>query len=180
MSIPPWVKVVPDHVGARRGGGSDQQRLDPIVQYRLLTQADVPAISLIHRRACLIAYSFMNWRYSESEVRTWYAGKFREWSWGLLAAKSGVGVGFIAVSGAHLDQLFVDPNHQGRGIGTHLLKEALARTPAIKTLHVFEQNTRAREFYELYGFGEVQRFLNEQEHSVELVYGRALRSSGES
>ena len=57
-------------------------------------------------------------------------------------------VGFAAVAGPRLDQLFVEPGHQGQGIGTHLLTEALRREPAVATLNVFEQNTRARRFYE--------------------------------
>ena len=117
----------------------------------------------------------MNWSYSEQEVRTWYAGKFKEWDWGLIAEDDGTGAGFIAVTGAHLDQLFVDPDYQKRGIGTYLLREALGRAPAIVTLNVFEQNAPAREFYRRHGFREVQRFLNEQEQSVELVYGRDLQ-----
>ena len=76
---------------------------------------------------------------------------------------------------AHLDQLFVDPDYQKRGIGTYLLREALGRAPAVATLNVFEQNAPAREFYGRHGFREVRRFLNEQEQSVELVYGRDLQ-----
>jgi ribosomal protein S18 acetylase RimI-like enzyme len=53
-----------------------------------------------------------------------------------------------------------------------LLRQALTREPAVVTLNVFEQNTRARRFYERHGFQEVRRFLNEQEQSVELVYVR--------
>ena len=118
----------------------------------------------------------MNWSYSEPECKLWYEGKFQEWDWGLIAEDDRAPIGFIAVTGAHLDQLFVDPDYQRRGIGTYLLSEALGRAPAVATLNVFEQNALAREFYERHGFREVRRFLNEQERSVELVYGRDLGS----
>ena len=118
----------------------------------------------------------MNWSYSEPECKLWYEGKFQEWDWGLIAEDDRAPIGFIAVTGAHLDQLFVDPDYQQRGIGTYLLSEALGRAPAVATLNVFEQNALAREFYERHGFREVRRFLNEQERSVELVYGRDLGS----
>ena len=48
----------------------------PNLQYRPMLEGDVAAIARVHRRACLIAYRFMNWSYSEVEVRDWYAGKF--------------------------------------------------------------------------------------------------------
>ncbi len=111
----------------------------------------------------------MKWSYSELEVRDWYADKFKEWEWGLLAEDDLTAVGFVAVTGTHLDQLFVEPDYQKRGIGTHLLGRALGRTPAAATLNVFEQNIVARKFYERHGFREVDRFVNEQERSVELV-----------
>ncbi len=144
-----------------------------IVRYRSLLETDVVGIARVHRRACLIAYKFMNWSYSESDVRNWYAGKFNEWDWGLVAEDNdGVIVGFTAVAGPRLDQLFVEPGHQGQGIGTRLLTEALRCMPAVATLNVFEQNTQARRFYERHGFREVRRFLNTEEKSVELVYAR--------
>ena len=117
----------------------------------------------------------MHWSYSEAECRLWYESKCKEWDWGLIAEDGGTPIGFIAVAAVHLDQLFVDPDCQRRGIGSYLLKQALGRVPAVATLNVFEQNTLARAFYEKHGFREVRRFLNEQERSVELVYRRDLR-----
>ena len=71
-----------------------------------------------------------------------------------------------------MDQLFVEPAHQGRGIGTRLLTTALARMPPSVMLNVFEGNGPARRFYERRGFRKVGRFLNEMENAVELVYER--------
>ena len=141
------------------------------MRYRPLLHTDLPAISRVHRRACLLAYAFMDWSYSEEAVRQWYAGKLGEWDWGLVAEDEQV-VGFVATAGAHLDQLFVDPDHQGRGIGTRLLEAALARMPARVTLNVFEENRPARRLYERYGFGEAGRFHNAADNAIELVYER--------
>ncbi len=142
------------------------------MHYRKLIDLDVPAIARVHRRACLVAYTFMNWSYSETECRTWYLEKFKEWDWGLIAQHHLTSVGFIAATGTHLDQLFVDPNYQRRGIGTYLLTEALTRQAPIATLSVFKQNTAARRFYERHGFRETKRLLNEHEQAVELIYTR--------
>ncbi len=142
------------------------------MRYRGLIESDVPAIARVHRRACLIAYSFMEWSYSELEVRTWYAVKFKEWNWGQLAEHNGIAIGFVALTGTRLAQLFVDPDQQNQEVGTTLLNMALSQTLAKTTLHVFEKNIPARAFYNRHGFREIGRFLNEQEGSVEPVYGR--------
>ena len=142
-----------------------------------MLEGDVAAIARVHRRACLIAYRFMNWSYSEVEVRDWYAGKFPAWDWGLVAEERNAVVGFAAAQGIHLDQLFVDPDHQRLGIGATLLSAALQRTPPVLTLDVFEENRPARRFYERHGFHEVSRYLNEHEAAVELLYCRGVQFS---
>jgi ribosomal protein S18 acetylase RimI-like enzyme len=146
------------------------------IRYRQMIEPDVAAIARVHRRACLITYQFMNWSYRKDEVRRWYAGKFWEWDWGLVAEEDRV-VGFVTTMGAHLDQLFVDPAYQGRGIGTSLLTTTLERTPAVATLFVFEENVPARRFYERYGFREASWYLNEEVAAVELVYDRRANSA---
>jgi GNAT superfamily N-acetyltransferase len=60
-------------------------------------------------------------------------------------------VGFIAVSGEWVEQLYLDPAWTGRGIGSLLLKDATAALPVVK-LHCFQSNTGARRFYERHGF----------------------------
>ena len=114
----------------------------------------------------------MNWAYTEDEVRTWYASVFPSWDFGIVAETATEVIGFVAASGGHIDQLFVDPDHQKHGIGTSLLTEALRRMPTLVTLTVFEANRHARRFYESHGFREAGAFINEREQAVELVYRR--------
>jgi ribosomal protein S18 acetylase RimI-like enzyme len=78
----------------------------------------------------------------------------------------------IAKGGAHLDQLFVDPDYQRVGIGTSLLTAATKKTPPVATLMVFEEAAPARRLYEKHGFREVRRFRNERDRAMELVYER--------
>ncbi|HSA81114.1 MAG TPA: GNAT family N-acetyltransferase, partial [Geminicoccaceae bacterium] len=94
---------------------------------RELQAADLDAISRVHWRACRIAYGFMNWSYSEDQVRRWYAGKLGEWDWGRVVCDGERVVGYLAAIGPHIDQLFVDPGHQHAGIGTSLLAAMLER-----------------------------------------------------
>ncbi|WP_136622090.1 MULTISPECIES: GNAT family N-acetyltransferase [Mesorhizobium] len=60
-------------------------------------------------------------------------------------------VGFIAVSGEWVEQLYLDPAWTGQGIGSRLLAEATAGMPPIK-LYCFQANNGARRFYERHGF----------------------------
>lgn len=140
------------------------------MMYRPIQRDDIMAISRVHRRACLIAYRFMNWSHSEDEVCAWYSDKFASWDWGLVAEESTKVTGFIATSGAFIDQLFVDPDHQRRGIGTSLLTTALQMLTPPVTLTVFKENAPARRLYERHGFRESGDFYNATERAVELVY----------
>lgn len=140
--------------------------------FRPLAPDDLGAISLVHRRACLIAYRFMNWSYSLDEVEAWYSPKLAEWTWTLAAFEDDAMAGFIALRDRHIDQLFVDPAHQRSGIGSALLGEALKRAPGQATLHVFEENRPARALYERHGFRERDRWIDPEEGAIDLLYVR--------
>jgi ribosomal protein S18 acetylase RimI-like enzyme len=144
----------------------------PQLLFRPLVAGDVKAISGVHHRACLIAYRFMNWRYPIDEVERWYSGKFAEWTWTLAAFEADAMAGFIALRGSHIDQLYVDPAHQRRGIGSLLLDQAVDTTLGRITLDVFEENIGARAFYGKHGFSERDRWMNEQEGAIDLLYVR--------
>jgi len=144
----------------------------PPLTFRALTRADVAEISLVHYRACLIAYRFMAWSYSLEQVAAWYTGKFDEWTWTSAALETEPIAGFIALKDRHIDQLFVDPSSQRRGIGTALLSRALQNLPGRITLDVFEENRGARAFYEKHGFEPRDRWMNEQEGAIDLLYVR--------
>jgi ribosomal protein S18 acetylase RimI-like enzyme len=137
---------------------------------RPLRADDLDDISRIHWRACRIAYRFMDWSYSLDEVRRWYADRMQEWDWGRVACESEKVVAFIAASGAHVDQLFVDPDHQRAGLGSALLSAMLERRLRPVTLWVFADNRPARAFYEKFGFCQVGAWWNEQENAPALSY----------
>ena len=60
-------------------------------------------------------------------------------------------VGFLAMDGAMIDALFVDPAFHGRGFGTALLDHALKLSPHA-TVDASEQASNALPFYEARGF----------------------------
>jgi ribosomal protein S18 acetylase RimI-like enzyme len=137
---------------------------------RPLRPEDLEGISRTHWRACRIAYRFMGWSYSLDEVRCWYAGRMKEWDWGQVACAGEAVVGFVAATGPHVDQLFVDPDHQRAGLGSALLRAMLERRLRPVTLDVFADNHPARDLYEKFGFRQVGARWDEQENAPALSY----------
>ena len=66
--------------------------------------------------------------------------------------EDGVVTGFAGLNGDVLSHLYVDHEHQGRGIGTSLLDHAKSQRPERLELWVFQKNEGARRFYERHGF----------------------------
>lgn len=61
-------------------------------------------------------------------------------------------LGFAAVDGDRLEHLYVDPDHQGCGVGRRLLEDVQHTSTGHLALHVFQRNERARRFYQAAGF----------------------------
>jgi ribosomal protein S18 acetylase RimI-like enzyme len=73
-----------------------------------------------------------------------------------LAERRGVPVGFAAVKESWLEHLNVHPDAQSAGIGSRLMAWVKETLPTGIDLWVFQQNTRARAFYESHGFRVVR------------------------
>jgi GNAT superfamily N-acetyltransferase len=65
-------------------------------------------------------------------------------------------VGLLVLDGGELDQLYLDPDYTGRGIGSMLVRFAQERRPAGLALWTFQSNRGARRFYERHGFVAVE------------------------
>lgn len=65
-------------------------------------------------------------------------------------------LGFMLIDGDHMEALFVDPAHHGKGIGAALVRHGLSLRPALTT-DVNEQNLQAVGFYERMGFERIGR-----------------------
>lgn len=59
-------------------------------------------------------------------------------------------VGFMLLSGQHMDALFIDPDVRGCGVGRMLVEHALSMAPEMTT-NVNEQNKQAVGFYKKMG-----------------------------
>ena len=93
-----------------------------------------------------------------------------------VASAGGVVVGVASLDGDDLDWLFIDPDHQGTGVGSALLDHVKARRPDGFELWVFVSNEPARSFYERHGLHEVHR--TDGEHNEEHAPDVRLRWPG--
>lgn len=67
-----------------------------------------------------------------------------------LAEQHGQVLGYSLVTDGHLDQLFIAPQSQGKGVGAALLEQVEAQ--GTLSLECFRDNQRARAFYEAKGW----------------------------
>jgi ribosomal protein S18 acetylase RimI-like enzyme len=86
-------------------------------------------------------------------------------------------VGFCAFREGWVDQLYVDPSRQGRGIGSALLRKATDGQVYVR-LWTFQRNRHALAFYTARGFRVVEktdgRGNEEREPDVLLAWGDPL------
>lgn len=72
-----------------------------------------------------------------------------------VAEEEGRLLGLLAVGKSCVDRLYVEPDAQGRGVGTALLDKAKTLVPKGLTLYTHIRNQTARDFYERRGFRAV-------------------------
>lgn len=75
----------------------------------------------------------------------------------VVVAREGATIAAVlATRPGWIDQLYVLPNAQGRGVGRALLARAMAHSKGQLQLWAFTRNPRARRFYESAGFRVVE------------------------
>jgi putative acetyltransferase len=130
---------------------------------RIAARADGPDIAHIHERAIRILASS---HYDSEAIDSWAAGiraeiydmdsPARDF---LVAEIDGVTVGFASLNAetAHVETVFVEPEHSREGVGAQLLRELErhARRRGIRTLRV-SSSLNAVSFYEAAGFEVVE------------------------
>ena len=131
---------------------------------RRLNLADMDEAATVHRRSFDHALPTLAALHTPEEDR-WF---FRERMftacqlWGYFDDNELVGI--IAFREGWIDQLYVLPSSQGRGVGTALLRVAQGLHGKL-SLWTFHQNAAARRFYERHGFvlmKQTDGFRNEE------------------
>ena len=87
-----------------------------------------------------------------------------------VAVLDGAPIGHFTVSGHQLVHLFVEPDHQGMGLGRHLLAQGEAMIAASGhtdfELHARVDNLAAIAFYETAGWTVTDRLIHTVEHGI--------------
>nr|WP_299173263.1 GNAT family N-acetyltransferase [uncultured Allomuricauda sp.] len=69
--------------------------------------------------------------------------------------------GFVSMIGNEIGGLFVDPNMQSKGIGSHLLTHML-RFNEVLEVEVFDQNSIGKSFYQKHGFKILTTYIHKE------------------
>ncbi|KJS25820.1 MAG: hypothetical protein VR75_09540 [Hyphomonadaceae bacterium BRH_c29] len=126
---------------------------------RPYTDHDTDAVVSIWRAASELAHPFLSVPFLDAEaenVRNVYP-KFAE-IW--MLEDDGKPIGFIALLGAEVGAIFLQPEHHGKGHGRAMMDFAVSKKGAV-TLDVFKANATGRAFYDRYGFQQVGEYVHE-------------------
>lgn len=147
------------------------------IEIRAAQPGDADAVAHYHRRCFINTYSaqllageleppdlagmrrqFRGWFQSESGFET------------RVAVAKGTPIGHVTVSGCQLVHLFVEPDHQGRGLGRQLLslgEEIIGASGHTRfELHARVENFAAIAFYEAAGWTVTNRLIGTVEHGA--------------
>lgn len=147
------------------------------------TESDAPALARLQRRARATA-PMPDGIHPPADVERFLAARLahregRDEVWVAQTPDGPTPTGYARFTPTWLDDLYVDPAHQGQGIGSALLGLVCSRLPGGFALWVFETNTPARRFYARHGLREVEatdgRDNEEQEPDVRMEWRREWR-----
>jgi GNAT superfamily N-acetyltransferase len=143
----------------RRGGSADAR-----------AAAD---LYLRAREAALSARTMPAGMHDDEDVRGYFASHIVEDGELWLAQDAGALTAILVLEGEWVEQLYVDPDLTGRGIGSRLLDVAKRERPEGLRLWTFASNTGAQRFYERHGFVEVRRTdgRDNEERAPDVLYG---------
>ena len=120
---------------------------------------DLEALLNVWAAASAVAHPFLSeedLQLQRRNIPEVYLPKAETWVW----EADGLVVGFIALLGAEVGALFVDPRFHRAGIGRALMDWARALRGELE-VEVFTANTLGRAFYASYGFTLIRRTIHE-------------------
>jgi GNAT superfamily N-acetyltransferase len=147
---------------------------DGKTQIRFAEEADAAVIARIHMtsRSATMPYLPPQKR-SHEQVTRWVQdvllNQCRTW----VAVRDAEIAGYAALDGDMLEHLYLYPDIRRQGIGALLLDEVRRHSPDGVSLHVFQQNTDARAFYESQGFAVLD--TNDGDRNMENLPDMTLR-----
>ena len=127
---------------------------------RPYADSDLEVVLDVWYRASVIAHPFLGEAFLAVERRR-IADRWLPIAETMVDDVNGRVVGFLSLIGNEVGAIFVDPDHQGHGVGRALMDHARRSRPFLE-LEVFEANEMGRRFYDAYGFECVGRHVDEE------------------
>ena len=124
-------------------------------ELRLATPDDADAIAEVFTASRRLL-DFLPQLHTPEEDRGFIRGHIMPRYRVTVAIRDGGIIGFLSDEPGWIEHLYIAPGALGSGIGSALLADAKARNIALE-LWCFEENHRARRFYERHGFVEAER-----------------------
>jgi GNAT superfamily N-acetyltransferase len=126
-----------------------------VVTLRRAEPADAEVLADLYLRSFRWGLPTVTLAHDDADVHRWFRDVVvpLEETW--VAAGDHV-LGLLVLTATMVESLYVEPAHTGDGIGTLLLDQAKLRRPEGLELWAFQDNARARRFYERHGFVAVE------------------------
>ncbi len=124
----------------------------PQILIRRAARSDANEVATVYIASRRGAAAHMPTVHSDAEIRAWVVEHMvpeRE-TW--VADAGGRIVAVMVLDGEMVDQMYVSPADQRRGVGDAMLAHAKKLRPSRLRLYTFQSNTPARRFYEARGF----------------------------
>jgi GNAT superfamily N-acetyltransferase len=144
---------------------------DQVAIRRALT-SEADAIADLYVASRRGASAFIPTVHTDDETRAWVSGylvpRLEVW----VAESDGILLGMMALEDNLVDQLYISPAAQRRGVGDLLLAHAKKLRPARLRLYTFQRNAPARRFYETRGFVAIEfnDGSHNEEHEPDVLY----------
>ena len=116
---------------------------------------DAHAIAIVHRTAMRVSLSFLPDLHTAAQDLAYFGDRFLPANEVWVAEAEGRVVGYVGFDPDWIHHLYILPDFQGQGAGPRLLAKAMADGRQ-RRLWTFQQNARARKFYEDRGFAAVE------------------------
>jgi ribosomal protein S18 acetylase RimI-like enzyme len=171
LGLDPGVEMDYFIAGACQNGSMDT------VEMRVATPGDADAVEDYHDRCFRKTYSAQllagefeapGREGTQQQLREWFQpdSEFET----RLAVIDGTPIGHFTVHGNQLVHLFVDPNHQGMGLGSRLLAQGeamiIANGHSDFELHTRVENLAAIAFYKARGWTVTDQLIHTVEHGI--------------
>ncbi|MGA6971241.1 MAG: GNAT family N-acetyltransferase [Candidatus Binatus sp.] len=148
----------------------------PLRETRDAIREDAAAVTHLFRTTFAATYAyFANLHTPEEDLA--HFQKVLQSNHTVVVEKDGEIAGFCAFTPGWVNYLYVLPKYQGSGIGSRLLHQAKSENAELQ-LWTFQQNQKARNFYERHGFKPVEETdgagNEEKQPDVRYVWKRIL------